>query len=210
MGIAYNIHNYNMEDIEAIYNGGGNSMPYASIDLMRGLNRPVAAGATVRGADSNGNEIQGATLLEAASFNTTTLKVLYPVQDDHADPGGCRVGSLFHPTINSCFPAQGTLIVDNNVIVRYENHDASVSTFSGRTIRSFSTNTNLHHRLEDPTAQVHQNMGLFAEYYGTAEYADVILQSAVAGADAGLARGNMDFSGISDEGKASTLLRCFI
>lgn len=193
----------------SVYRKGGNSRPYARLTLSQPVQTDALEGSAVSlstGSQLGTPEIVG-RLLNTASAGATQIDVLYNTSDRNKI---CRVGFLLEPSTDHCFPATGTVWLgeqgDNgeaNIFHDYA-YDPNADTLSDRTLRGFSIDESIHHVFGKEINELHGTMQTFKDYYGVVDYADRITWAALTKGDAGLERGNMDFSddNIDDKGAA--------
>ena len=192
-----------LHDLSRIYTDGGNSRPIAIVSLDEGLPVRLEAETPVQGFDLEGNEVE-ATLAFAANAGATQLRIAYKANSSHEHPGRCRVG-LLPPQlqeVDSCLDTEGTLLI-NDTEYSYSDHYPEEDTVSGRTLQSFSVRTDYHRQDMDPESPYHDQMDLFASYYGVPDYADRIIMSAILDDVAGLELGTVETQNQPIETKAS-------
>lgn len=194
----HDTYDHLLQALLSVYRNGGNSRPYARLTLNKPLEATVLEGTPASLVAEDENPVHG-NLLVTAQAGSTRVEVLYKV--DGVQDNVCRVGFLLRPSTEHCFPEDGTIRIgnrDNESYYEYEYLPLE-DNLSDRTIQSFSTDTFLHHVLGQEWNPLHASMATFAEYYGVTDYADRIIEAALTKSDAGLERGNMDFTDLSEE-----------
>ena len=150
------------------------------MSLSRALETTVYKSTSVA-VIANGDNVINGEVLQTAITGATLIDVRYTSEDNP-----CRIGWFLGPSIDHCFPAEGTIRIGDNIVDEVLHEYQYVpfdDTRSDRTIQRFSTDIALHHVTGGTTAPLHPIMAIFNEYYGDLDYADRIVTAVLAGDD---------------------------
>lgn len=188
---------------QSVYTDGANSKAVADLALATPSASALVAGSIVDGIDTQGNPVSGKVYANAPA-GSTSLQVQYATSDAQDNHVGCRVGGSSTPFTEGCFAGTGTIRV-NNIPYDY-SYTVESDNFNARTIQGFSTGVDKHRQFG--TGDFYPDFQVFQDYYGSTTYADKMVTAALTGTNAGLTRGNQNYSGLDDEarvGKSKTL-----
>lgn len=121
---------------------------------------------------------------------------------DHQD---CRVGGLpvNERATTGCLVPNGTVRVDQVANeVTYEYAADFSDNNNGRTLQGFSTDANARMRPGDNLSEDYfADFQKFVNYYGSATYADTIINSGFDATNTNLSNGNFQMSGVGYDGR---------
>jgi hypothetical protein len=188
---------------ERMYSEGGFSRSYAQVKLTNdgnGVSVDFPKGTVVVGESTAGKGVT-LTTMDNVAVGDTVIRLLYPVSDDQATHGRCRVGALpelgFQIT-QGCLNANGTLQFANSespypYIYAYEYsvlHDNN----NDRTLKKLSANAEDEMLLCGERCP-HRTFEKFFDYYMVPDYGDRWVRSAIHKKKTLYARGDGDFRG---------------
>lgn len=158
----------------------------------------IPADTRVTGTANDGSTVSGTTA-DAVTAGDTSIVVEYDISDRQASHVRCMVGGSPTPMTEGCFQeGGGTIQVDGQTITY-----TAVENTNGRTIQGFSLKVDRMRPAnadgsESSTNPFFPDFQKFVDFYGTPEYADKWISGAFLGQNAGLTKGNADFSAVGD------------
>ena len=161
----------------------------------------IPAESRITGVANDGSTVAGSTT-DAVVAGDPSITVEYETADTQENHVRCMVGGSPTPMTDGCFQDGGGSLQVNGQTVTY----TAVENTNGRTIQGLSLKVDRHRPAnadgsESSTNPYFPDFQKFVDYYGTPEYADKWISAAFLGQNAGLARGNADFSSIGDDGR---------
>lgn len=179
---------------------GAHSKSVATVTLSSPLTGPLNADAEVTGTTEAGTQVTG-TLLEDYPTGTSTIKVQYDTISIQSNYVGCRVGANPEPFIDGCLSPSGNLVLGGQTFAY--SYDVLSDNRNERTLQGFSTTAEEKmYRCENCPYVTFEK---FYQYYGAFDYANQWVMAAFDGRSTTFSKGNADFSGYSETGRAEAI-----
>eukprot|EP00980_Cylindrotheca_fusiformis_P025157 scaffold13207_cov143-Cylindrotheca_fusiformis.AAC.10 len=191
--------NDSFEKALEIYNNGGHSKSYAQVTLTPNLTKNLSKGTEIMGKNADGVEVRGKAY-DDYSAGDKVIKIQYATTDIQDSYVGCQVGALVDINTEDCFAENGEFTIDGTQYTYI--YDPLLDNSNGRTIAGFSTSAKDKMRVGCPGCPF-TDFEYFYEYYGTDDYADEWVTSAIKGVATSFpGNGNADFSQYTVVGRA--------
>jgi len=172
----------------AVYTSGGGSKAVGSLTLGASLTAAIAKNTVMSGRGVGGGVVT-ATAYSDFPVGATSIELKYSA-------GTCQGLPVVAPNTDGCFEPSGT-VTDGQIELSY-----TVTNIYKRTLKGFSTAVE-----SKMSKETHANY--FKDYYGVYDYADRIVQAAIAGEDTTLAEGTgSDFSTMGFIGREQVIKKC--
>jgi len=206
----------NYTRVENIYSQGGNSKSYAH---FTGLSSALTAG--------KGDKVVGGTSsvegkMYSAASGVTDIKVAYTTSEVQSTYVSCKEGALLAaptgtPAADRPFKYASACFVQETLTVTTQGGDVVVTASAptnkaGRTLKGFSTKAGDLMFTKGPNGGCkgasdratdgcpYKDFTMYKNYYGVMDYADKMVSAAIAAGLTGFTgKGNMDFTGASDQ-----------
>jgi hypothetical protein len=113
---------------------------------------------------------------------------------------------LSHILSGSGFAPTGQLKVAGVSELMNYTYSVASDNKNARTIYGFASNDSKYKRKD--TGEYYPDFKKFVDYYGSTDYGDKLIRAALSGTNAGLQRGNADFTGLDFNARSSMYLFC--
>jgi len=184
-----------------VYEQGGHSKSFATLQLSQPLTEDLPPGTHVRGrADDQDTVVKGKTK-GVHQVNSDVLQVLYQVLEEQDSYVDCQVGGMAgfgEANRDGCFADSGTIMVDNRTDLSFDyTYNPRADNNNGRTIAVFSKDAGNRMR-PSATAPYYSTFQKYVNYYGQPDYGDMFIVAAASpngkATEFVSTRGNADFS----------------
>jgi len=193
-----------------VYEEGGSSGPIATIFVPGGVPLALKGSKDEVTADSIDGRVMSSAIVEDVPAGGTTVKLRYYGTGNFDAPHLCIVGGLprNERITDGCYNATGTMKFDTGfgaptVTFAYE-YDVLKNNTNKRSIQGFSSNADTLMRVGGIDGNpFYDSFQPFVDYYGRADYADHIIQSAIVNNDTDLLNGNFNMKTAGYDQKAA-------
>lgn len=178
-----------------IYNEGGHSKSFATIELTTGLASELTKDSGLTGESVSIGDVKG-KMYSSAPIGSTTIKFKYtPSEDNQEEHVKCKVGALpvADQIHDGCLEATGSITVDGTGASYSYSYSVENDNKNGRSIAGFSTSA-ASKMLEGCPGCPYAEFKKYYDYYGQADYAHAWVTAALDGTKTNFKNGNADFA----------------